>query len=265
MRARTRGFSPGSGRGAESLGTPLFSPPSAGHKPRGERSATRAVFQVRKKNSLKDFVAVAGPLGVTHFLVFTKSPTNVSFVSGAMGAGGGALSPPAPCLVRLEQLPGFSKGRALPMARKGLTGAFADCLSLFVPATTFPYSPVQSTEPALHRAGPSFPWGLLWRMQLMKQILLSALCDFSSKVNALMHPSRWAEREEQTWQPAQHRAWHCPGGQVLTVPSPDSCVSLPQKLLRLPGGPTLTFKVTQVGAGHVGPGVRSCPRPLVWD
>ncbi|XP_044851267.1 suppressor of SWI4 1 homolog [Mauremys mutica] len=40
---------------------------------------TASTLQVRKKNSLKDFVAVAGPLGVTHFLVFTKSPTNVNF------------------------------------------------------------------------------------------------------------------------------------------------------------------------------------------
>ncbi|CAM5169950.1 unnamed protein product [Eretmochelys imbricata] len=40
---------------------------------------TASTLKVRKKNSLKDFVAVAGPLGVTHFLVFTKSPTNVNF------------------------------------------------------------------------------------------------------------------------------------------------------------------------------------------
>ncbi|XP_075758632.1 suppressor of SWI4 1 homolog isoform X2 [Pelodiscus sinensis] len=40
---------------------------------------TGSALQVRKKNSLKDFVAVAGPLGVTHFLVFTKSPTSVNF------------------------------------------------------------------------------------------------------------------------------------------------------------------------------------------
>ncbi|CAJ0946987.1 unnamed protein product [Ranitomeya imitator] len=35
--------------------------------------------KVRKKNSLKDFVSVAGPLGVTHFLVFSKTETNVNF------------------------------------------------------------------------------------------------------------------------------------------------------------------------------------------
>ncbi|XP_069783526.1 suppressor of SWI4 1 homolog [Narcine bancroftii] len=33
---------------------------------------------VQKKNLLKDFVSVAGPLGVTHFLIFTKSPINVN-------------------------------------------------------------------------------------------------------------------------------------------------------------------------------------------
>uniref|UniRef100_A0A8C8SDQ0 Brix domain-containing protein n=1 Tax=Pelusios castaneus TaxID=367368 RepID=A0A8C8SDQ0_9SAUR len=40
---------------------------------------TASTLQVRKKNSLKDFVAVAGPLGITHFLVFTKSPSSVNF------------------------------------------------------------------------------------------------------------------------------------------------------------------------------------------
>ncbi|XP_055649205.1 LOW QUALITY PROTEIN: uncharacterized protein LOC101923740 [Falco peregrinus] len=35
---------------------------------------TARALKVRKNNSLKDFVAVAGPLGVTHFLVFSKSP-----------------------------------------------------------------------------------------------------------------------------------------------------------------------------------------------
>ncbi|XP_026532155.1 suppressor of SWI4 1 homolog [Notechis scutatus] len=35
-------------------------------------------LKVRKKNSLKDFVTIAGPLGVTHFLVFTKNPTSIN-------------------------------------------------------------------------------------------------------------------------------------------------------------------------------------------
>ncbi|XP_061469714.1 suppressor of SWI4 1 homolog isoform X1 [Rhineura floridana] len=39
---------------------------------------TATSLKVRKKNSLKDFVAVAGPLGVTHFLVFTKTPTSIN-------------------------------------------------------------------------------------------------------------------------------------------------------------------------------------------
>ncbi|XP_053157938.1 suppressor of SWI4 1 homolog [Hemicordylus capensis] len=39
---------------------------------------TASSLKVRKKNSLKDFVTVAGPLGVTHFLVFTKTPTNIN-------------------------------------------------------------------------------------------------------------------------------------------------------------------------------------------
>ncbi|XP_027404370.1 suppressor of SWI4 1 homolog [Bos indicus x Bos taurus] len=40
-------------------------------------TATR--LQIRKKNSLKDCVAVAGPLGVTHFLIVSKTETNVYF------------------------------------------------------------------------------------------------------------------------------------------------------------------------------------------
>ncbi|KYO47917.1 suppressor of SWI4 1-like protein [Alligator mississippiensis] len=40
---------------------------------------TARALKVRKKNALKDFVAVAGPLGVTHFLVFTKSPSSINF------------------------------------------------------------------------------------------------------------------------------------------------------------------------------------------
>ncbi|XP_006987096.1 suppressor of SWI4 1 homolog [Peromyscus maniculatus bairdii] len=38
-------------------------------------TATR--LQVRKKNSLKDCVAVAGPLGVTHFLILSKTDSSV--------------------------------------------------------------------------------------------------------------------------------------------------------------------------------------------
>ena len=34
-------------------------------------------LQVRKKNVLKDFVSVAGELGVSHFLIYTKSDINV--------------------------------------------------------------------------------------------------------------------------------------------------------------------------------------------
>uniref|UniRef100_A0A8B9B9G2 Peter pan homolog n=2 Tax=Anser brachyrhynchus TaxID=132585 RepID=A0A8B9B9G2_9AVES len=40
---------------------------------------TARALKVRKKNSLKDFVAVAGPLGVTHFLVFSKSSSSINF------------------------------------------------------------------------------------------------------------------------------------------------------------------------------------------
>lgn len=34
---------------------------------------TRLVLQVRHKNVLKDFVTVAGPLGVTHLLVVSRT------------------------------------------------------------------------------------------------------------------------------------------------------------------------------------------------
>ncbi|XP_033927948.1 suppressor of SWI4 1 homolog isoform X2 [Melopsittacus undulatus] len=39
---------------------------------------TARALRVRKSNSLKDFVAVAGPLGVTHFLVFSKSESSIN-------------------------------------------------------------------------------------------------------------------------------------------------------------------------------------------
>ncbi|KAG7460301.1 hypothetical protein MATL_G00220090 [Megalops atlanticus] len=39
---------------------------------------TAESLKVRKKNVLKDFVAVAGPLGVTHFLIFTKTPSSIN-------------------------------------------------------------------------------------------------------------------------------------------------------------------------------------------
>ncbi|XP_076866059.1 suppressor of SWI4 1 homolog [Brachyhypopomus gauderio] len=39
---------------------------------------TARSLKVKKKNVLKDFVTVAGPLGVTHFLVFTKTPSSIN-------------------------------------------------------------------------------------------------------------------------------------------------------------------------------------------
>lgn len=36
--------------------------------------------QVRKKNVLKDFVTVAGPLGVTHFMIFSKTQSGINMV-----------------------------------------------------------------------------------------------------------------------------------------------------------------------------------------
>ncbi|XP_069051850.1 suppressor of SWI4 1 homolog [Lepisosteus oculatus] len=39
---------------------------------------TAETLKVRKKNVLKDFVAVAGTLGVTHFLIFSKTPATVN-------------------------------------------------------------------------------------------------------------------------------------------------------------------------------------------
>ncbi|XP_073351237.1 suppressor of SWI4 1 homolog [Pagrus major] len=39
---------------------------------------TAESLKIKKKNVLKDFVAIAGPLGVTHFIVFSKTPTSVN-------------------------------------------------------------------------------------------------------------------------------------------------------------------------------------------
>ncbi|XP_024864635.1 suppressor of SWI4 1 homolog isoform X2 [Kryptolebias marmoratus] len=39
---------------------------------------TAESLKIRKKNVLKDFVSVAGPLGVTHFIIFGKTPNSVN-------------------------------------------------------------------------------------------------------------------------------------------------------------------------------------------
>ncbi|KAM3863744.1 uncharacterized protein ACN63O_011589 [Diretmus argenteus] len=39
---------------------------------------TAESLKVKKKNVLKDFVAIAGPLGVTHFLIFSKTPSCIN-------------------------------------------------------------------------------------------------------------------------------------------------------------------------------------------
>ncbi|CAL8265329.1 unnamed protein product [Gadus morhua 'NCC'] len=39
---------------------------------------TAEAMKVKKKNVLKDFVSIAGPLGVTHFMIFSKTPHTLS-------------------------------------------------------------------------------------------------------------------------------------------------------------------------------------------
>lgn len=39
---------------------------------------TAESLKVKKKNVLKDFVAIAGPLGVTHFMIFSKTPSSIN-------------------------------------------------------------------------------------------------------------------------------------------------------------------------------------------
>ncbi|XP_060882901.1 suppressor of SWI4 1 homolog [Labrus mixtus] len=39
---------------------------------------TAESLKIKKKNVLKDFVAIAGPLGVTHFMIFSKTPSSVN-------------------------------------------------------------------------------------------------------------------------------------------------------------------------------------------
>nr|XP_046272531.1 suppressor of SWI4 1 homolog [Scatophagus argus] len=39
---------------------------------------TAESLKIRKKNVLKDFVAIAGPLGVTHFMIFSKTPSCIN-------------------------------------------------------------------------------------------------------------------------------------------------------------------------------------------
>uniref|UniRef100_A0A8C7XGR4 Peter pan homolog n=1 Tax=Oryzias sinensis TaxID=183150 RepID=A0A8C7XGR4_9TELE len=45
---------------------------------------TAESLRVRKKNVLKDFVAMAGPLGVTHFMIFSKTDSSVNMVRPAV-------------------------------------------------------------------------------------------------------------------------------------------------------------------------------------
>ena len=44
-------------------------------------SSLNSKFQVNKKNVLKDFVHVAGPLGVTHLLMLSKTEIGTYLVS----------------------------------------------------------------------------------------------------------------------------------------------------------------------------------------
>ncbi|XP_034567344.1 suppressor of SWI4 1 homolog [Notolabrus celidotus] len=39
---------------------------------------TAESLKIKKKNVLKDFVAIAGPLGVTHFMIFSKTPSSIN-------------------------------------------------------------------------------------------------------------------------------------------------------------------------------------------
>uniref|UniRef100_A0A8C8I6V6 Brix domain-containing protein n=1 Tax=Oncorhynchus tshawytscha TaxID=74940 RepID=A0A8C8I6V6_ONCTS len=48
---------------------------------------TAESLKVRKKNVLKNFVAVAGPLGVTHFMIFTKTPSSVNMMLARLPKG----------------------------------------------------------------------------------------------------------------------------------------------------------------------------------
>ncbi|KAM9394543.1 suppressor of SWI4 1 homolog [Pholidichthys leucotaenia] len=48
---------------------------------------TAVSLKVRKKNVLKDFVTAAGPLGVTHFNIFSKTPTSINMRVGRLPKG----------------------------------------------------------------------------------------------------------------------------------------------------------------------------------
>ncbi|OXB74541.1 UNVERIFIED_CONTAM: hypothetical protein H355_006411 [Colinus virginianus] len=75
---------------------------------------------VRKKNSLRDFVAVSGPLGVTHFFVFSKSDSSVNLgvwiptfgsfntIPKDVDTEGGTVTLSTPCPGTAEQMPNSS-------------------------------------------------------------------------------------------------------------------------------------------------------------
>lgn len=48
---------------------------------------TASKLRVRRTNVLKDFVNVAGPLHISHFLMFSRSETGLNFVSHKVVSG----------------------------------------------------------------------------------------------------------------------------------------------------------------------------------
>lgn len=47
---------------------------------------TASKLRMRKNNVLKDFVNVAGPLGVTHFMIFNQTDMGTNLVCGELWA-----------------------------------------------------------------------------------------------------------------------------------------------------------------------------------
>lgn len=81
------------------------------------RPAFLFLCQIRKKNVLKDFVTIAGPLGVTHFMIFSKTQSTINMVgsdaNSDYGDGGSLKHLLTTVVLRFQRLGRLPKGPML--------------------------------------------------------------------------------------------------------------------------------------------------------
>ena len=98
---------------------------------------TATKLKTRKRNVLKDFVAMAGPFGVTHLLAFNKTKAGTNLVRLSLGRPLYPLS----SLVHHWRRLAFARGRLTARAWRWLRSPFPVPRSPFpVPRSPFPRS-----------------------------------------------------------------------------------------------------------------------------